>query len=359
MKQLLFFFFYIIFFVAARGQRNYIEAMHQGDDAFNNGQYKIAINKYFAAEAFDPTKKDSVKAKVNRAFDAIETLRSEAVKAKRDAIQSQLAASYALGKAQKFMKAFYFYDNKYALILKRNPEKDEKFVFINREGNEVFKDRYEKAEAFEDPGFAKAQIWEGKYGECCNSVSDYLIDTTGKTYRVLYQLDTFAHYANLYMSGFNISREIKLDSIPWGVNALDLRQKKIDSLPLMPGLSKLELLLLSDSVTKVPTGIGNLIGLKSMYINHAYLLELSPEVAQLKNLQTLNLFGNRLKVLPPEIVQLNNLQILNLGQNQLTNLPRELGELKKLTTLVLSENNIPSSDIEKIKKLLPHCKVYK
>jgi hypothetical protein len=67
----------MIFFVAAKGQSSYAEAMQQGDAAFNKGQYKIAINKYFAAEAFDPTKKDVVKEKVSGVFDAIETLRKK------------------------------------------------------------------------------------------------------------------------------------------------------------------------------------------------------------------------------------------------------------------------------------------
>ena len=74
----LFFFFCLIFFFSAKGQSSYAEAMKQGDDAFKKGQYKTAINKYFAAEAFDPTKKNEVKDRVNKAFIAIETLRKKA-----------------------------------------------------------------------------------------------------------------------------------------------------------------------------------------------------------------------------------------------------------------------------------------
>jgi len=55
-------------------QSNYTEAVQQGDAAFKKGEYKTAINKYFAAEAFDPTKKEAVKGKVNVVFDKIETL---------------------------------------------------------------------------------------------------------------------------------------------------------------------------------------------------------------------------------------------------------------------------------------------
>ena len=111
MNKLFLLFLSIIFFVAAKGQNSYDEAMKQGDDAFNNGQYKLAINKYFAAEAFDPSKKDIAKEKVNLTFDKIEALRQEAINSKKDAvnaltaaqIQKQIADS-ALIEAQKQKK---------------------------------------------------------------------------------------------------------------------------------------------------------------------------------------------------------------------------------------------------------------
>ena len=92
MRYILSFLFYLAFMATARGQSNYAEAIRQGDSAFNKQQYKTAINKYFAAEAFDPAKKDSVKAKVNRTFDRIETLRLEAIQAKLQAVLAKMDA---------------------------------------------------------------------------------------------------------------------------------------------------------------------------------------------------------------------------------------------------------------------------
>jgi hypothetical protein len=86
--------FFSIFFVTAKGQSSYEEAIKQGDVAFKNGQFKIAVDKYFAAEAFDPTKKDIVKGKVKLTFDKIETLRLEAIALKQK-------ADSALKEAQK------------------------------------------------------------------------------------------------------------------------------------------------------------------------------------------------------------------------------------------------------------------
>jgi hypothetical protein len=57
MSRILSFLFCIALFLTAKGQSSYAEAIQQGDDAFKKGQYKTAINKYFAAEAFDPAKK--------------------------------------------------------------------------------------------------------------------------------------------------------------------------------------------------------------------------------------------------------------------------------------------------------------
>ena len=75
-----------------RAQRSYAEAIQMGDAAFRRGEYKTAVDKYFAAEAFDPSKKETVKEKVNAVFDKIERLRGEADKAKRQAEQTARSA---------------------------------------------------------------------------------------------------------------------------------------------------------------------------------------------------------------------------------------------------------------------------
>ena len=85
MIRFMFFLFGLFLALAAQAQNSYAEAIQQGDAAFQQGQYKLAINKYFAAEAFDQSKEKVVKAKVNRVFDRIEALRREADVAKRRA----------------------------------------------------------------------------------------------------------------------------------------------------------------------------------------------------------------------------------------------------------------------------------
>jgi internalin A len=68
------------------------------------------------------------------------------------------------------------------------------------------------------------------------------------------------------------------------------------------------------------------------------LKQIPPEAFELKRLEVLKLWDNRIQVLPPAIGQLRNLRELLLSDNQLTALPNELARLKNLTSLGLSHN---------------------
>jgi WD40 repeat protein len=85
MRYLIFLGLFLICAGTANAQRTYNEAIQQGDAALRQGAYKTAIDKYFAAEAFDTAKKDAVRAKVNAVFDKIEALRKEAEAARKNA----------------------------------------------------------------------------------------------------------------------------------------------------------------------------------------------------------------------------------------------------------------------------------
>lgn len=69
-----------MFVASAIGQRDYQQAIDSGYYYYKKGDYKTAINKYFAAEAFDPSMKNAVKDSVNKAFYAITSLKNEALK---------------------------------------------------------------------------------------------------------------------------------------------------------------------------------------------------------------------------------------------------------------------------------------
>jgi len=76
------------------------------------------------------------------------------------------------------------------------------------------------------------------------------------------------------------------------------------------------------------------------------LLDLPPEIGQLKNLKLISLCGNKLSEIPSEIGQLNNLNSLWLSHNNLSSLPIEVGLLTKLDSLYVDDNNLASLPIE-------------
>jgi sulfatase modifying factor 1 len=87
MRPYILFIIFLIGTCALTAQSNYTEAIQQGDAALRRGAYKTAIDKYFAAEAFDPNKKEVVRGKVKEVFDKIEALRREAEAARKQADQ--------------------------------------------------------------------------------------------------------------------------------------------------------------------------------------------------------------------------------------------------------------------------------
>ena len=68
------------------------------------------------------------------------------------------------------------------------------------------------------------------------------------------------------------------------------------------------------------------------------LTEIPDTIAQLSNLQILELHNNQLTKVPEVITQLSNLQVLDLENNQLTELPKTFAQLFNLKKLYLEDN---------------------
>ncbi|KAJ3303303.1 Glucose-repressible alcohol dehydrogenase transcriptional effector [Kappamyces sp. JEL0829] len=78
--------------------------------------------------------------------------------------------------------------------------------------------------------------------------------------------------------------------------------------------------------------------LTALYLNHNNLTSLPPIIAQLQNLQILNVTGNKLSSLPIELSMVVSLRELLLYDNQLTFIPPEYGQLYQLEMLGLEGN---------------------
>ena len=80
-------------------------------------------------------------------------------------------------------------------------------------------------------------------------------------------------------------------------------------------------------------------------------------VSEWKNLQSLELYDNKLISLPPEIGEWKNLTRFNLCDNLLTSLPPEVKEWQKLKKLYLSGNKFSQTEKDKIKSLFPNTEI--
>ncbi len=236
--------------------------------------------------------------------------RAEAEVAKKETQQ-------ALGKANTLIDAFYFYAGRFALAY---GEKDgnEAFYFIDKNGNEVKKlGRWQKAEQFDDSGFAKV----------VNRGTNYLLDTIGHTYHVAYRLE-----------------DLNAD-----VSALDLRDIELNAFPKEAlAHPQLQVLLLEGNLfhqnnfRTLPSAIQRLSSLHVLYLRDCQIRSLPPEIGQLTSLTALDLESNDLTSLPPEIGQLTSLTTLDLESNDLTSLPPEITQLTNLSKLILDGNDLTS-----------------
>lgn len=92
LNRSIFFLLCMTYYGIVNGQRSYSEAMRMGDSMLFSKDYGKAINFYFAAEAFDPVKKDSVNEAVQKVFTLINSLKDEAISNKELAERQRIEA---------------------------------------------------------------------------------------------------------------------------------------------------------------------------------------------------------------------------------------------------------------------------
>ncbi|KAJ3925685.1 MAG: Endonuclease/exonuclease/phosphatase [Lentinula lateritia] len=83
--------------------------------------------------------------------------------------------------------------------------------------------------------------------------------------------------------------------------------------------------------------------LTNLYLNHNGLIAIPPEIAQLRNLELLDLSGNALTTLPPELGMLVSMKEFYLFDNQIMIIPPEFGTLHQLQTLGVEGNPLDTN----------------
>lgn len=333
-----------IFYTTGINAQNYAEAMRLGDEALKNKNYKKAIDFYFAAAAFIPNNNGEVRNKVNKVFDAIDTLRNEAEKAKKNA-QTNLT------KAKNLIDAFYFYDARFALAFK-----DEKFYFIDKNGDKVDKlSQWDKAEQFDKRGLAKVALntyEEAGLDDMRYGLWETVIDTTGREY-VLYE----------DLKQINEIDNKKFDSIeaPQAIICnMQLRDSVITNLNQITGLYVYILCLEGWYKVNSAEGSGKYM-IKRDDGHHDKpddnFIKTLKKIMSWKMLTCLELKNFGIDTIPNEIEGLTNLKILSFNNNALKSLPESISKLDKLERLDLRRNKFSETEKDRIKMLLPKCNI--
>lgn len=102
----------------------------------------------------------------------------------------------------------------------------------------------------------------------------------------------------------------------------------------------LSLRLDSDDIVDIDPSIVKLINVRSVSLSHNQrinLIDLFDKLAELPNLEFLNLSDCEIESLPANISKLSQLKKLMLGNNKLTELPPEIKQLPKLKELIFSQ----------------------
>lgn len=90
--------------------------------------------------------------------------------------------------------------------------------------------------------------------------------------------------------------------------------------------------------------------------NHSFT-QLPETIGNLRDLEVLDLAGNRIHTVPPAIGELEKLRKLNLSGNSIESLPDSISRLKNLKVLELKDNPLAEGELRRLKQLLPRCKI--
>ncbi|CAD7688382.1 unnamed protein product [Nyctereutes procyonoides] len=146
-----------------------------------------------------------------------------------------------------------------------------------------------------------------------------------------------------------------LSKLP-GLKTLDLQNNQIRKVcPEISTLTQLTALNLGNNLLEeIPEEMKYLTSLKKLHLFGNKICKFAPGVCGgLQHLILLNLNNNRLTWIPQEVSRLKSLVILSINHNQLASIPKELCFLENLSELQLSYNRLLSlpEEIKFLKKL--------
>lgn len=99
--------------------------------------------------------------------------------------------------------------------------------------------------------------------------------------------------------------------------------------------------------------------LEELYIINfrLFVSEIPKQIKQFKNLKLLAVFDNNINSLPTELGSITSLKTLYIDMNPISVLLPTVGKLKHLEKLGVVKTNLGDSEIADLKKILPNCEV--
>jgi len=137
-------------------------------------------------------------------------------------------------------------------------------------------------------------------------------------------------YNHEFLKGSNKDKYIKCYKL---TKLLNNKKFKISVTDIAELYNLQHLDLSNNQIKEIPKQIGQLVNLQQLYLSNNQIKEIPKELCQLSNLQTLSLSNNSIKKIPKELSQLINLQHLFIHNNSIKEIPKEMGQLVKFTIL--------------------------
>jgi Leucine-rich repeat (LRR) protein len=149
---------------------------------------------------------------------------------------------------------------------------------------------------------------------------------------------------------------------PTKVYKLRLKRKKYVTIPpeVFTSFPNLVFLDLShNSITELPTALGNCVNLVYLNVSYNKLSALPSEIGHLKQLKRFILNNNEIVALPATIGEMKSLEYLDMWSNELGYYPDELKNISgNLKTMDLRAILIDIDQQKRIRELLPSTKIF-
>lgn len=259
------------------------------------------------------------------------------VNAKIDSQKVEIVKAYESArvlaeKNQNLIKAFYFYNGRFALAFNSG-----RYGFVNNDGQVLIDYKYSSAIPFGQ-----------KYGYAIVKKQDngpeFLLDTTKAEYKLVRNV-------NFLIDSSNTACITSIRSRKERFAILNARQLKILFVEDSRGVNQTLL-------RRLVLGLKNLPELTTLGLANTGITAIPRGIFVIPNLHTLDLSNNNLglaeELFPSDSLEKSNVVKLDLSNNQLDSIPSRIAQFKNLQYLNLLGNKISRAHLEEIKRWLPN-----